>query len=170
MTTDFSDDVKDYIDRSLKHLWIHTVQQDELEQDDALLVIRSGEGIYLTDSKARKYIDLMSGLWVVAVGHGREQLSEIAAEQMARMSFANPFSYATEPAIDLATRLAEISPPGLERAFFVNSGSEAVETAIRMAKQWQYNRGDQRKFKVISRVGSYHGTTCLLYTSPSPRD
>ncbi len=136
MTTDFSDGVKDYIDRSLKHLWIHTVQQDELEQDDALLVIRSGEGIYLTDSKARKYIDLMSGLWVVAVGHGREQLAEIAAEQMSRMSFANPFSYATEPAIDLATRLAEISPPGLERAFFVNSGSEAVETAIRMAKQW----------------------------------
>ena len=159
MTTDFSDGVKDYIDRSLKHLWIHTVQQDELEQDDALLVIRSGEGIYLTDSKARKYIDLMSGLWVVAVGHGREQLADIAGEQMSRMSFANPFSYATEPAIDLATRLAEISPPGLERAFFVNSGSEAVETAIRMAKQWQYNRGDQRKFKVISRVGSYHGTT-----------
>ncbi|SVE11703.1 uncharacterized protein METZ01_LOCUS464557, partial [marine metagenome] len=127
MSNEFADGVKDYIDRSLKHLWIHTIQQDELSQDDALLVIKSGEGIYLTDSKDRQYIDLMSGLWVVAVGHGRRKLADVASEQMSRMSFANPFSYATEPAIDLATRLAEITPEGIERAFFVNSGSEAVE-------------------------------------------
>lgn len=159
MSNEFADGVKDYIDRSLKHLWIHTTQQDELNQDDALLVIKSGEGIYLTDSKDRQYIDLMSGLWVVAVGHGRRKLADVASEQMSKMSFANPFSYATEPAIDLATRLAEITPDGIERAFFVNSGSEAVEAALRMAKQWHHNRGEGKKYKVLSRIGSYHGTT-----------
>jgi len=151
--------MQDYVDRGLKHLWVHTQQEADLARDDGLVVVESGEGIYLTDSKGRRYIDAMAGLWVVAVGHGRTELAEVAREQMERLSFANPFAYATPPAVDLATKLADVSPEGLEKVFFVNSGSEAVETALRMAKQYHFNCGNQKKYKVISRIGSYHGTT-----------
>src|SRR5690606_235318 len=116
-------------------------------------------GIYLQDLEGRRYIDAMSGLWVVAVGHGRTELADVARDQMTRLAFANPFAYATQPAVDLASKLAEVSPEGVTRAFFVNGGAEAVETALRMAKQWQYNRGETKRFKVISRIGSYHGMT-----------
>lgn len=152
-------EIQDYIDRGRRHLWIHTQSFDELAKDDQYLVVEGGEGIYVDDSRGNRYIDAMSGLWVVAVGHGRTELAEVAREQMARLAFANPFVYATRPAVDLATKIAEVAPRGMTRSFFVNGGAEAVETALRMAKQWQYNRGETKRYKVISRIGSYHGVT-----------
>ena len=154
-----SEALEDYIRRGREHLWIHTQSFDELERDDSYLVVEGGEGIYLRDQRGRRYIDAMAGLWVVAVGHGRSELAEVAREQMERLAFANPFVYATQPAVDLATKLSEVTPDGITRAFFVNGGAEAVETALRMAKQWQYNRGETKRFKVLSRIGSYHGMT-----------
>ena len=121
--------------------------------------MESGDGVMLRDAKGRRFIDAMSGLWVVNAGHGRSELADVAREQMARLAYHNTFAYASQPAIDLASKLAEITPQGINRAFFVSGGSEAVETAIRLAKQYHFNRGDQKRFKVISRVGSYHGTT-----------
>ena len=149
----------DTVARGLKHLWIHTQQVRDLEKAGEYIVIKSGDGIWLEDIADNRYIDTMSGLWVVAIGHGRETLARVAAQQMATLPYANPFAYATEPAIDLAERLAAITPDKLTRTYFVNTGAEAVETAIRMAKQYQYNRGEQGRFKVISRTGSYHGMT-----------
>lgn len=151
--------IEDYVERGLRHLWIHTAQLDELKQEDQYIVVDRGEGIHLTDMAGKRYIDLMSGLWVVAVGHGRQELADVAAAQMAKMSYANPFAYASGPAIDLASKLAEITPVNINRFYFINTGAEAVETAIRMAKQYHWNRGNQGKYKVVSRVGSYHGMT-----------
>ena len=151
--------IQDYIDRGLDHLWIHTQQVNDLRREGEYVVVESGEGIFLDDITGKRYIDLISGLWVVAVGHGRQEICDAAARQMRVLHYANPFAYATEPAIDLAARLARITPDGLTRTYFVNTGGEAVETAIRMAKQYQYNRGERGRFKVISRVGSYHGMT-----------
>jgi adenosylmethionine-8-amino-7-oxononanoate aminotransferase len=151
--------IQDYIDRGLRHLWIHTAQVDELKQDDQYVIINEAKGIHLTDMAGKRYVDLLSGLWVVAAGHGRQELADVAAKQMAKMSYANPFAYASAPAIDLASKLAEITPSTINRFYFVNTGAEAVETAIRMAKQYHWNRGNQGKFKVVSRVGSYHGMT-----------
>jgi adenosylmethionine-8-amino-7-oxononanoate aminotransferase len=149
----------DYVARGLEHLWIHAQQYNDLAQDDGFIVIERGEGIYLEEMNGRRYIDAMSGLWVVAVGHGRQELADVAAEQMSKLSFANPFAYATPPAVDLADKLATLTPSTINKFYFVNSGSEAVEAAIRMAKQYHYNRGDSKRYKVISRIGSYHGTT-----------
>ena len=157
--TDDPAQIQDYIDRGIQHLWGQTQGVDNLRKEDGLVVIESGDGIYLTDIKGRRFIDAMSGLWVVAVGHGRTELADVAREQMATMAYANTFAYGSKPAVDLATKLAQITPDGINKALFVNSGSEAVETAIRMAKQWHYNRGDKGRYKVISRVGSYHGIT-----------
>ncbi|HJN92255.1 MAG TPA: aminotransferase class III-fold pyridoxal phosphate-dependent enzyme, partial [Dehalococcoidia bacterium] len=152
-------EVQDYIDRGVQHLWVHTQQINDLRKDDGLVVIESGEGIYLNDIKGRRFIDAMSGLWVVAVGHGRTELADVARKQMEELAYINTFAYGTRPGVDLATKLATLTPPSINKAFFVNSGGEAVETAIRMAKQYHYNRGNKGRYKVISRVGSYHGIT-----------
>ncbi len=148
-----------YTERGLEHLWVHTQQQTDLEKEDGLKVFTHGEGIYLWDLKGRRFIDAMSGLWVVNAGHGRTELAEVAAKQMREMAYVNTFAYTSRPAIDLATKLASLLPPSLNKVFFVNSGSEAVETAIRMAKHYQYNIGEKKRYKVIARRGSYHGMT-----------
>ncbi|MGI8550140.1 MAG: aspartate aminotransferase family protein [Dehalococcoidia bacterium] len=152
-------DIDDYTQRGLDHLWVHTQQWNELAKPDGLMVFTEGEGVRLKDMKGRSFIDAMSGLWVVNVGHGRRELAEVAKQQMEKLAYINTFAYATPPAIDLATKLAEIAPGSINRFYFANSGSEAVDSAIRMAKQYHYNRGDQKRYKIISRRGSYHGVT-----------
>ena len=145
--------------RGLEHLWIPTQSYADLTADDGLLVIRKGHGIYLEDDQGREYIDAMSGLWLVAVGHGREELADIAHRQMSELAYQNTFAYANEPAVELAAKLAELTPARLRKTVFVNGGSEAVETALRVAKHYHHLRGNSKKFKTISRIGSYHGMT-----------
>jgi adenosylmethionine-8-amino-7-oxononanoate aminotransferase len=149
----------DYVRRGLEHLWVHNTNYLDLAKPGGMLVFAEGQGIRLTDTSGKSYIDAMSGLWVVNVGHGRKELAQVAAEQMSKVAYVNTFAYTTPAAIDLASKLAEITPDGIERFFFVNSGSEAVETAIKMAQQWHYINGDKKRTKIISRRGSYHGST-----------
>ncbi len=176
MTTEAtSSRTQDYAARAQKHLWVHNKQEANLTREGELPILERGEGIYLWDVEGRRYIDGLSGLWVTAIGHGREELGEVAKEQMANLHYVSTFDYATPPAIGLAEKLAEITPEGIERFYFVNSGSEAVEMAIKMAKQYHYNRGDKKRYKTISRIGSYHGQTAgalsvnaANYTSRAP--
>src|SRR5512140_1291506 len=119
------DEIASYVERGLEHLWVHTQQQTDLAKVDGLKVFTRGEGIYLWDIKGRKFIDAMSGLWVVNAGHGRAELAEVAAKQMRDMAYVNTFAYTSRPAIDLATKLASLLPPSINKLFFVNSGSEA---------------------------------------------
>src|SRR5262249_24211477 len=151
--------IEDYITRGLAHLWVHTQQYTDLARPDGFKVFARGEGVWLWDMKGRRFLDAMSGLWVVNAGNGRTELADVAARQMRELVYVNTFAYASLPAVDLATKLAELMPPSLNKTFFVNSGSEAVETAIRMAKHYQYNLGEQKRYKVIARRGSYHGMT-----------
>ena len=168
-------DAADYVRRGLDHLWVHNTNYLDLAKPGGMLVFDEGQGIRLKDINGKSYIDAMSGLWVVNVGHGRKELAQVAAEQMTKVAYVNTFAYTTPAAIDLASKLAEITPEGIERFFFVNSGSEAVETAIKMAQQWHYIRGDKKRTKIISRRGSYHGSTNMAmsvngsnYTNRSP--
>lgn len=151
--------VQDYIARGLAHLWVHTQQYTELAKEDGLKVFSRGEGVWLWDITGRRFIDAMSGLWVVNTGHGRAELADVAAAQMRELAYINTFAYASMPAIDLASKLAGLLPPALNKVWFANSGSEAVETAIRMAKHYQHNIGEKKRYKVIARRGSYHGMT-----------
>ncbi len=152
-------EVADYVQRGLDHLWIHNTNYLDLAKPDGMVILAEGNGIRLTDVQGKTYIDAMSGLWVVNAGHGRKELAQVAAEQMGRLAYVNTFAYTTPAAIDLASKLAEITPEGIERFFFVNSGSEAVETAIKMAQQWHYLNGGKKRTKIIARRGSYHGST-----------
>src|SRR5579884_1923816 len=90
-------DADDYIQRGLEHLWVHTQQWNDLAKPDGFMIFTEGEGIRVRDITGRSYIDAMSGLWVVAVGHGRAELADVAAEQMRKLAYINTFAYATRP-------------------------------------------------------------------------
>jgi PLP-dependent transaminase len=117
-----------------------------------------GRGATLWDADGKEYIDGTCGLWQCAVGHGREELARVAAEQMATLEFyASFWNFANEPSIRLAARLAELSPPGLDRVFFTNGGSEGTETAIKLARLAWYAQGMPERTIILSRKAAYHG-------------
>jgi adenosylmethionine-8-amino-7-oxononanoate aminotransferase len=122
-------------------------------------IITRGQGARIFDDTGKSYIDGLSGLFVVQVGHGRRELAEAAAKQAQTLSFFPLWSYATPPAIELAERLASYAPGDLNRVFFTTGGSEAVESAWKLAKQYFKLIGKPGKHKVVSRAIAYHGTT-----------
>ncbi len=122
-------------------------------------VVERGEGIYLFDRNGKKYIDGSGGAAVVTIGHGVKEITEAMIHQAEKVSFAHSSQFTSQAAIDLAAKLVQLAPPGLSRVYFLSGGSEAVETAIKMARQYQVERGKPGKYKVISRWTSYHGNT-----------
>ncbi len=122
-------------------------------------IIDHGDGCYVFDEHGRRYLDGLSGLFTVQVGHGREELALAAAEQSRRLAYFPVWSFAHEPAIVLAERLAAGAPGDLNRVFFTPSGGDAVETAIKLARQYFKLRGEPLRTKVISRTLAYHGTS-----------
>jgi adenosylmethionine-8-amino-7-oxononanoate aminotransferase len=117
-----------------------------------------GEGARLWDSDGKEYVDGTCGLWQCAVGHGREELARVAAEQMSTLEFyASFWNFANEPSIKLAARLAELSPVGLDRVFFTNGGSEGIETAIKLVRLAWHAQGKPERNVILSRKSAYHG-------------
>ena len=109
-----------------------------------------GEGAILTDVRGRDYIDGLSSLWNVAVGHGRKELGEAAAKQMGELAFANGYTgYSNVPAIELAEKLVNLSYPNMDAVFFANSGSEANEVAFKLARFHWFLKGKMDKVKII---------------------
>ncbi|AZZ51183.1 aspartate aminotransferase family protein [Rathayibacter festucae DSM 15932] len=140
------------------HLWMHFTRQSVMDSGAGVPIITRGEGHHIWDSTGRKYLDGLSGLFVVNAGHGRRRLAEAAAKQAAELSFFPLWSYATPSAIELADRLADHAPGDLNRVFFSTGGGEAVETAFKLAKHFWKLQGKPGKHKVISRSVAYHGT------------
>jgi adenosylmethionine-8-amino-7-oxononanoate aminotransferase len=119
-----------------------------------------GEGAYVYDDAGRRYLDGLSGLFTVQVGHGRRELAEAAARQSELLAYFPIWGYETGPAVDLAARLVGLADHApLTRAFFTASGSEAVESAWKLARQYFQAVGEHRRHKVISRAFTYHGTS-----------
>ena len=122
-------------------------------------IIVKGEGCYVWDDHGRRYLDGLSGLFVVNVGHGRRELAAAAAAQAAELAYFPIWSYAHPRAIELADRLADLAPGDLNRIFFTTGGSEAVESAWKLARQYFQAIGQPGRYKVIARNVAYHGTT-----------
>ena len=141
------------------HLWMHFTRHSTYEQGGSVPIITKGEGAYIWDDRGRRYLDGLSGLFVVQAGHGREELAQAAAAQASELAFFPLWSYAHPQAVQLAERLAWLAPGDLNRVFFTTSGGEAVETAWKLAKQYFKLTGKPMKHKVISRAIAYHGTT-----------
>jgi adenosylmethionine-8-amino-7-oxononanoate aminotransferase len=137
------------------HLWLHFTR---MAGHDPPIIVR-GEGCYLEDSEGKRYLDALAGLFAVQVGYSYgEEMGQAALEQMRELPFYTNWSYAHPRAIELATKLAELAPEHINRAFFVSGGSEAVESAWKLARQYHSARGE-RRWKAISRQTAYHGTT-----------
>ena len=140
------------------HVW-HPMLQHRVLEDRELTVVREAKGTRVFDSEGREYLDAHAGLWNVNVGYGREKIADAVDEQIRRLSYY-PNTLVTEPAAELATRLAEILPGDLDRVFFCNSGSEANETALKVARQYGRQKFPGRnRYKVIARYQGYHGFT-----------
>lgn len=122
-------------------------------------VITRGEGVTIWDADGKSYLDGLSGLFVVQVGHGRAELAAAAAAQAQTLGYFPLWSSATPTALELAQRLAYYAPGEVNRVFFTTGGGEAVETAWKLAKQYFKLTGKPGKYKVLSRSIAYHGTT-----------
>jgi adenosylmethionine-8-amino-7-oxononanoate aminotransferase len=120
----------------------------------------SGRGAIIKDAAGREYIDGLSGLWNVNVGHGRAELGEVAKQQMSTLAFHSAYAGGTnEPAIQLAERLSGLVYPSINTFFFTSGGAEASETSFKTARFYWKALGKPDKIKVISRRRAYHGLT-----------
>jgi adenosylmethionine-8-amino-7-oxononanoate aminotransferase len=141
-----------------RHLWMHFTRHGAYDEGEVPIIAR-GEGPYVWDEKGNRYLDGLSALFCVNAGHGRTELGEAAARQVAELDFFTVWSYAHPRAIELSARIASLAPGDLNRVFFTSGGSEAVESAIKLARAYHQRTGNPRKFKFISREIAYHGTT-----------
>ena len=141
-----------------RHLWMHFTRMGAYAHAEVPIIVR-GEGCYVYDEHGKRYLDGLSALYCVNVGHGRREIGEAAARQAAELGFYTNWSYAHPRAIELATRIAQLAPAGMNRVFFTSGGSEAVESAWKLAKAYHGIRGEESRHKLISRKLAYHGTS-----------
>src|SRR4029077_15116744 len=105
----------------------------------------------------RKIIDAASGMWCTNAGHGRTQISEAIAKQAATIDYAPPFQFGIPQAFELASRIADLAPAGLDHVFFCNSGSEPPDTARKLALAYHQLAGQGARARLIGRERGYHG-------------
>lgn len=123
------------------------------------LIFTSGSGIRIRDTGGKEYIDGLSGLWNVNIGHGRAEVADAASEQMKTLAYFSGYAgSATIPSIMLAKRLIELAP-AMAAVFFTSGGAEANESAFKTARYFWKVKGRPEKIKVISRIHGYHGVT-----------
>ena len=156
--TDLVPDVAALQERARRHLWMHFTRLSSYADHEIPVMVR-GEGPYLWDQHGKRYLDGLSGLFVVQVGHGRRELAEAAARQAEQLAYFPLWSYAHPMAVDLAARVAERAPGDINRVFFTTGGSEAVESAWKLARQYFRAIGQPQRTKVVSRNIAYHGTS-----------
>ncbi len=141
-----------------KFVWHPFTQHAEWDARDPV-VIQSGKGVWLRDTKGRRFIDGVSSLWVNVWGHNHPSLNRAIRKQLTTIAHSTFLGLTHEPAILLAKKLIEIAPPGLSRVFYSDNGSTAVEVAIKMAYQYWQLTGHPKKRRFVSLKEGYHGDT-----------
>jgi adenosylmethionine-8-amino-7-oxononanoate aminotransferase len=149
----------DLQEKARRHLWMHFTRMGAYDEEHQVPIIVRGEGCYVYDEHGKRYLDGLSALFCVNAGHGRAELGDAAAAQAKELGFYTNWSYAHPRAIELAERIAALTPGDLNRVFFTSGGSEAVESAWKLARAYHKLRGDSTKTKIIARETAYHGTT-----------
>src|SRR3954469_10102634 len=143
-----------------RFLWHPFTQQQGWDEEDAP-IIESADRCELVDVNGRRYIDGVSSLWCNVHGHRHPAIDIAVRDQMDRVSHSTMLGLSHRPAIELARRLVEIAPPGLQRVFYSDSGSTAAEIALKMAFQYWQQRGgaDAGKTRFVALREAYHGDT-----------
>ncbi|HHJ64824.1 MAG TPA: adenosylmethionine--8-amino-7-oxononanoate transaminase [Aquifex aeolicus] len=140
-----------------EHFW-HPFTQMKVYREEDNLIFERGEGVYLWDIYGRRYIDAVSSLWCNVHGHNHPKLNRALEEQLKKVAHTTTLGSSNVPAILLARKLVEISPPGLTKVFYSEDGAEAVEIALKMAYHYWRNRGERRKV-FVTFSEAYHGDT-----------
>ncbi|MFT5111256.1 MAG: beta-alanine--pyruvate transaminase [Parasphingorhabdus sp.] len=140
---------------SMKHFWMPFTGNRDFKSDPRIMV--RGEGVYVWNDAGEKIIDASSGLFCCAAGHCRPEISEAVYKQMQTLDYIPPFQTAQPLSFELANRLAELTPEGLDHIFFTNSGSESIDTAMKIAYAYHYARGEGQRQRFVSRERAYHG-------------
>ncbi|WP_299727577.1 aspartate aminotransferase family protein [uncultured Endozoicomonas sp.] len=135
--------------------WMPFTANRQFKEQPRLLT--SAEGMFYKDDKGRSIVDGCAGLWCVNAGHGRKEISEAVAEQVAKLDYAPPFQMGHPLAFEFADRLAKLAPGNLNHVFFTNSGSESVETALKIALGYHRLKGEATRQRLIGRERGYHG-------------
>ena len=152
-----ANDVLAALDRA--HL-VHPVSAWRQHEERGPLVLASGRGAWLTDTQGRELLDAFAGLWCVNIGYGQESVVQAATEQLRKLPYATGyFGFASEPAIRLAAKLVEITPPSLTRAYLTLGGFEAVDAAVRFIVQYWNARSRPAKKHFIALERGYHGSS-----------
>lgn len=141
-----------------RHVWHPFTQMQDWERDEQI-VIAKGEGCWLIDSDGNHYLDGVASMWTNVHGHCRPELNQALKEQVDRLEHSTLLGLASEQSIILAARLAEITPPGLDRFFYSDNGSTAMEVAVKMAYQYQAHHGRPERSRFITFKNAYHGDT-----------
>jgi beta-alanine--pyruvate transaminase len=140
---------------SLEAYWMPFTANRQFKQAPRLLA--KAKGMHYWTPEGREILDGCAGLWCVNAGHARPKITAAIAAQAAEMDYAPPFNMGHPMQFELAERLVDIAPPGLNRVFYANSGSEAVETALKMAIGYHRARGEGSRTRLIGRERGYHG-------------
>jgi adenosylmethionine-8-amino-7-oxononanoate aminotransferase len=141
-----------------QYVWHPFTQMKDYADRDHVLIERA-EGIFLYDAAGRRYYDTISSWWVNVHGHGHPRIHQTIADQVNRIDHVMFSGFTHQPAIELAEKLVELSPNGLDKVFYSDNGSTAVEVALKMSFQFWQQTGKSTKTKFVYVEGSYHGDT-----------
>ncbi|MEZ5730300.1 MAG: aminotransferase class III-fold pyridoxal phosphate-dependent enzyme [Burkholderiaceae bacterium] len=143
------------VETALQPFWMPFSANKEFKHEPRMVV--RAEGLYFYTDAGDKLIDASSGLFCVAAGHCRPGITEAVAKQLQTLDFTAPFLRAQPKSFELAARIAQHTPEGLNRVFFTNSGSESVDSAMKIALMYHRVRGEPQRQLFISRERAYHG-------------
>lgn len=142
----------------LAHVWHPFTQMQQWPHDEPLIIERA-EGNWLIDTEGRRWLDGVSSLWVSVHGHRKRELDEAVKAQLDKVAHTTLLGLASVPAIELAQKLTQVAPKGLNRVFYSDSGSTAVEVAVKMAYQYWQLTGRPEKRRFLALEEAYHGDT-----------
>jgi adenosylmethionine-8-amino-7-oxononanoate aminotransferase len=140
------------------HFWPHSKPTADMSKTTGVQLVTGAEGVWVNDAEGNRWFDTLSGLWLVNIGHGRREIADAVHHQMLQLSFS-PHDTVSAATATLSSRLANLSSDPKTRTYFTSGGSEANETALKLAKQYHRVNDEPERWKVISRRGSYHGST-----------
>jgi adenosylmethionine-8-amino-7-oxononanoate aminotransferase len=140
-----------------KNVMVDFVQMKSFVEDP--LVLREGQGIYVTDVDGKRFIDGLSGTFCLNLGHGNTALADAGSRQLYRLAMATPTLGVSDVALELSQLLLDITPPQYTTVKLLSGGSEVTEAAMKMARQYHKQTGNATKYKVLSHYKAYHGAT-----------
>ncbi len=135
--------------------WMPFTANRQFKADPRLIV--EAKGAYYTDSDGRKIFDGLSGLWCCGLGHSRPEINEAVSRQIAKLDYSPAFQFGHPASFELANRIKDLTPEGLDYVFFTGSGSESADTALKMARAYWRAKGQASKTRLIGREKGYHG-------------